>query len=407
MHEIVVLSGKGGAGKTSVTAALARAMSAREKIVVCDYDVDAPDLHILLRPETEMSADFVSGHLAVFNSDNCIDCAQCLAFCRFDAIKQAAPCEYPVIEQLCEGCAVCVKLCPELAFDFVPRHCGEYYRSRTRFGTMIHAELTPGAENSGRLILLLKQEAAKAAQADGAEIILSDGTPGIGCPVISSLSGAGLVCAVIEAGASGIADFKRLAELARRFRLPIAVIVNKADLSAEATEAAMQAARDAGAEVLGTLPFTPVFTEAMSRGEAVGETPSVKTGVNGRVPRTSAPASRAACMAASVASALRSALLTMTAIGSLKRRASSASRLKSAMPEAPASMTAQTRPAPESELMTGQPMPGVPSERMISAPSAWAALAASCLRSRMRRPEFSAPGVSSAWIIVPKRVRLR
>lgn len=229
MHEIVVLSGKGGAGKTSVTAALARAMSAREKIVVCDYDVDAPDLHILLKPETEMRADFVSGHLAVFNSDNCIDCTQCLAFCRFDAIKQAAPCEYPVIEQLCEGCAVCVKLCPELAFDFVPRHCGEYYRSRTRFGTMIHAELTPGAENSGRLILLLKQEAAKAAQADGAEIILSDGTPGIGCPVISSLSGAGLVCAVIEAGASGIADFKRLAELARRFRLPIAVIVNKAD----------------------------------------------------------------------------------------------------------------------------------------------------------------------------------
>lgn len=242
MHEIVVLSGKGGAGKTSVTAALARAMSAREKIVVCDYDVDAPDLHILLKPETEMRADFVSGHLAVFNSDNCIDCAQCLAFCRFDAIKQAAPCEYPVIEQLCEGCAVCVKLCPELAFDFVPRHCGEYYRSRTRFGTMIHAELTPGAENSGRLILLLKQEAAKAAQADGAEIILSDGTPGIGCPVISSLSGAGLVCAVIEAGASGIADFKRLAELARRFRLPIAVIVNKADLSAEATEAAMPTA---------------------------------------------------------------------------------------------------------------------------------------------------------------------
>lgn len=91
MHEIVVLSGKGGAGKTSVTAALARAMSAREKIVVCDYDVDAPDLHILLRPETEMRADFVSGHLAVFNPDNCIDCAQCLAFCRFDAIEQAAP----------------------------------------------------------------------------------------------------------------------------------------------------------------------------------------------------------------------------------------------------------------------------------------------------------------------------
>ena len=129
-----------------------------------------------------MRADFVSGHLAVFNSDNCIDCAQCLAFCRFDAIKQAAPCEYPVIEQLCEGCAVCVKLCPELAFDFVPRHCGEYYRSRTRFGTMIHAELTPGAETPAASSCSSSRRQPKAAQADGAEIILSDGTPGIGCP---------------------------------------------------------------------------------------------------------------------------------------------------------------------------------------------------------------------------------
>lgn len=274
MHEIVVLSGKGGAGKTSITAALARAMSSREKIIVCDYDVDAPDLHILLKPEIEMRADFVSGHLAVFNPDNCIDCAQCLAFCRFDAIEQDSPGSYPVIEQLCEGCAVCVKLCPEQAFDFVPRRCGEYYRSNTRFGTMIHAELTPGAENSGRLIMLLKQEAAKAARGVGADIILSDGTPGIGCPVISSLSGAGLVCAVIEAGASGIADFKRLAELAGRFRLPMVVIVNKTNLNPEAAEAAARAARDAGAQILGTLPFTPVFTEAMSRGEAVGETPS-------------------------------------------------------------------------------------------------------------------------------------
>lgn len=279
MHEIVILSGKGGAGKTSITAALARAMSLREKIIISDYDVDAPDLHIVLKPEIEMRADFVSGQLAVFNPNNCIDCAQCLAFCRFDAIEQTAPGEYPVIEALCEGCAVCVKLCPEQAFDFVPRHCGEYFRSRTRFGTMIHAELAPGAENSGRLILLLKQEAAKAAKADGAEIILSDGTPGIGCPVISSLSGAGLVCAVIEASASGIADFKRLAELTRRFRLPMAVIINKGELNPQASQAAAEAARDAGAEILGTLPFTPAFTEAMNRGEALGETPSELDGL--------------------------------------------------------------------------------------------------------------------------------
>lgn len=231
MHEIIVLSGKGGAGKTSVTAALARAMSKREKIVISDYDVDAPDLHIVLKPEIEMRADFVSGRLAVFNPDNCIDCAQCLAFCRFDAIEHTSPGEYPVIEELCEGCAVCVKLCPEQAFDFAPRHCGEYFRSRTRFGTMIHAELAPGAENSGRLILLLKQEAAKAAKKDGAEIILSDGTPGIAVPSSAPSQAPVSSAAVLEASASGIADFKRLAELAHRFRLPMAVIINKCDLN--------------------------------------------------------------------------------------------------------------------------------------------------------------------------------
>ena len=279
MHEIVVLSGKGGAGKTSVTAALARAMSAREKIVVCDYDVDAPDLHILLKPETEMRADFVSGHLAVFNSDNCIDCTQCLAFCRFDAIKQAAPYEYPVIEQLCEGCAVCVKLCPELAFDFVPRHCGEYYRSRTRFGTMIHAELTPGAENSGRLILLLKQEAAKAAQADGAEIILSDGTPGIGCPVISSLSGATLAVAVVEPTPSGVHDFERVAALCDHFRIPVTLIINKADLNPAETARIRALAGEKGRTVAAELPFSPDVTRAMIAGKALTETDSPLAGL--------------------------------------------------------------------------------------------------------------------------------
>lgn len=274
MFEIVVLSGKGGAGKTSVTAALARAMSEREPIVLCDYDVDAPDLHILLRPDVKTSTPFVSGHLARFDADRCIGCDQCLGFCRYDAISVTDDGEYPVNETLCEGCAVCVKLCPEGAFEFIPRHCGEHYASRTRFGTFIHAQLLPGAENSGRLIVLLKKEAREAARREGAEIILSDGTPGIGCPVISSLSGASLVCAVVEAGASGVADFKRLAELAAHFRLPMAVIINKADLNPAQADAAREAAEAAGAVVLGGLPFTPTFTAAMARGEALGETPS-------------------------------------------------------------------------------------------------------------------------------------
>ena len=274
MYEIVVLSGKGGAGKTSVTAALARAMSAKEPIVLCDYDVDAPDLHILLQPKIVKRNDFISGHLARFNPDECIGCDQCLSFCRFDAITSTNEGEYPVNETLCEGCAVCVKLCPTGAFDWLPRHCGEHYQSDTRFGPLIHAQLAPGAENSGRLIVLLKKEARALAQSTQADIILSDGTPGIGCPVISSLSGASLVCAVIEAGASGIADFKRLAELAKHFRLPMAVIINKADLNLSQTEEARLAAEAAGATVLGTLPFTSAFTAAMARGEAIGETPS-------------------------------------------------------------------------------------------------------------------------------------
>lgn len=274
MHEIVVLSGKGGAGKTSVTAALARAMSAAEPIVLCDYDVDAPDLHILLQPKVVKQSDFISGHLARFNPDECIGCDQCLGFCNFDAITSTENGEYPVNETLCEGCAVCVKLCPAGAFDWLPRHCGENYQSETRFGPLIHAQLAPGAENSGRLIVLLKKEARALAQSIKSEIILSDGTPGIGCPVISSLSGASLVCAVVEAGASGIADFKRLAELAKHFRLPMAVIINKADLNPEQTEEARQVALSAGATVLGTLPFTSAFTAAMARGEAIGETPS-------------------------------------------------------------------------------------------------------------------------------------
>lgn len=273
MHEIVILSGKGGSGKTSVTGALARILSKEEKIVICDYDVDAPDLHILLRPTQTVRQDFVSGRLARFNPERCIDCAQCLAFCRFDAISRTDDGAYPVCESACEGCAVCVKLCPVGAFDFEPRHCGEHYRSETRFGPFVHAALTPGAENSGRLITLLKSVARDTARETGAELILSDGTPGIGCPVISSLSGASLVCAVVEATASGAADFERLADLCRHFRLPIAVIINKADLHPAATGQVRAAAQKAGAEILGEVPFTPQFTRAMVKAEVLGETP--------------------------------------------------------------------------------------------------------------------------------------
>lgn len=275
MVEIVVLSGKGGSGKTSVTAALARVFAKDEKILLCDYDVDAPDLHIILRPELQETHEFVSGTVARFDDEACIDCGQCLEFCQFDAISyDASSRQYRVDPNACEGCTVCRALCPMDAFINEPRHCGRYFSSETRFGPFIHARLNPGSENSGRLITLLKEKARERARQEQIELILSDGTPGIGCPVISSLSNATLVCAVVETTSSGIADFQRLAELCRHFRLPVAAILNKADLHPEETERARRVLEESGATLLGTLPFTPIFTAAMSRGEAVGETPS-------------------------------------------------------------------------------------------------------------------------------------
>lgn len=274
MVEIVVLSGKGGSGKTSVTAALARAFAKTEKILLCDYDVDAPDLHIILRPEVKETFEFVSGIVAEFDEDACIDCGQCLEFCNFDAISYVEGEGYIVDATACEGCTVCRELCPVDAFKNLPRHCGQYFSSETRFGPFIHAQLTPGSENSGRLITVLKELARNRAREEKIDIILSDGTPGIGCPVISSLSNATLVCAVVETTQSGIADFERLAELCKHFRLPMAAILNKADLHPEEAVHARKVLGDVGATILGEIPFTPVFTAAMSRGEAIGETPS-------------------------------------------------------------------------------------------------------------------------------------
>ncbi len=263
MREIVVISGKGGSGKTSVTAALADLISKEEPLVLCDFDVDAPDLHIIVQPSETVSEDFVSGHLAVFNSEQCIDCEQCLQFCAFDAITQTEDGHYPVQESACEGCKVCVELCPTKAFDFVARHCGHSFVSQTRFGTFVHAQLTPGAENSGRLITVLKQKAKRIAREQKIETILCDGTPGIGCPVISSLSGASLAIIVVEATPSGLADFERVEKLCKHFRLPVCVIINKANLNTALTEAIKTRVEGLGATIVGEIPFDPAVTVAM------------------------------------------------------------------------------------------------------------------------------------------------
>ena len=181
MKQIVVISGKGGTGKTIFTASLAALAPSK---VLVDCDVDAADLHLLLAPRTVERHEFRSGKTAWIDPALCIACGKCAEVCRFGAVR-TIPAGFAVDPVKCEGCKVCVQFCPAGAIRFPDRHCGEWFISRTRFGPMVHAQLFPGAENSGRLVALLRQKARELAQKSGRTLILSDGAPGIGCPVIS------------------------------------------------------------------------------------------------------------------------------------------------------------------------------------------------------------------------------
>ncbi len=270
MREIVVISGKGGTGKTSVCASLAHL--AQNK-VICDLDVDAPDLHILLHPEIRERAPFVSGNEAAIDPEACRNCGICLSRCRFDAVRKEGG-NYSIDPLRCEGCGVCVSLCPAGAIAFPEKECGEWYVSETRFGPFVHAQLHPGQENSGRLVTLLKQKAREIARAHNLDFVLCDGSPGVGCPVISSLSGAHLAVTVVEPTPSGRHDFERVAALCDHFRIPVAILINKADLNPQETEAILRLADEKGYAVAGHLPFNPDVTRAMIQGKALTETNS-------------------------------------------------------------------------------------------------------------------------------------
>ncbi|MBO4300152.1 MAG: 4Fe-4S binding protein, partial [Desulfovibrio sp.] len=192
MRELVVISGKGGTGKTSLVASFA-ALS--RNTVFCDLDVDVPDLHIILQPKPRQSIPFMGGNKAHVRTADCTACGLCMDVCRFAAIREDDN-GFKVDATLCEGCGVCMALCPAKAIDFPEVRCGEWHISDTRFGPMIHAALLPGEENSGRLVSLLKREARNLAKREGYSTILCDGSPGIGCPVVSSLAGANLAVVV-------------------------------------------------------------------------------------------------------------------------------------------------------------------------------------------------------------------
>jgi len=267
--EVLFISGKGGTGKTSLTAAFAHLAG---RSVICDLDVDAPDLHLLLQPEVETSEPFISGHTARI-TDACDGCGFCLSLCRFDAIEPTVP--RPTVNTVkCEGCNLCVTLCPNDAIAFPDTHCGDWYVSRTRFGPMLHAQLFPGEENSGRLVALLKRQARKLAEKQGHDLIISDGPPGIGCPVISALSGTDLAVVITEPTPSGKHDLLRIIDLCDHFQLPAAVLINKADLNLEETRRIRSFCRQHPVPLVAELPHTPEVTRAMVQGKVITEWPA-------------------------------------------------------------------------------------------------------------------------------------
>jgi MinD superfamily P-loop ATPase len=267
MREILVISGKGGTGKTSLTAAFAHLAAGS---VICDLDVDAPDLHLLLHPHPQKTHDFYAGHEARIQPQMCDGCNTCALMCRFDAVEPGTP--VPRINPLkCEGCKVCVQFCPADAISFTPRHCGTWTISHTRMGPMAHAQLFPAQENSGRLVALLRQQAKNLAREQGIRLILSDGPPGIGCPVISSLSGVHLAVAVTEPTPSGLHDLLRVSELCDHFQVPVAVIVNKWDLSPRIAEQIETQCLQSGHAVVARLPHDPDFVHALVQGQAITE----------------------------------------------------------------------------------------------------------------------------------------
>jgi MinD superfamily P-loop ATPase len=279
IKELVVISGKGGTGKTSLTASFAVLAG---NAVIADCDVDAADLHLVLAPNVLERHEFRSGHEAFIRMEECVGCGVCLDYCRFEAvrmIREANGGQTFIVDPVsCEGCGVCVQFCPAKAIDFPERVCGEWMISETRCGPMVHARLGLAAENSGKLVSIVRREARRIAEENGNGLIIVDGPPGIGCPVISSLTGASQVLVVTEPTVSGEHDLERVLALAKHFSIPTAVCVNKWDINPEMTERIEKMAREAEARIVGRIRYDSGVTKAQLHQLAVVEidTPSAE-----------------------------------------------------------------------------------------------------------------------------------
>ncbi len=269
MKEIVVLSGKGGTGKTSITASFA-ALGAKQ-MVLADCDVDAADMHLLTAPEAILAEDFYSGKEALIKTEGCVHCYKCIKACHFDAISVING-DFVVDPMECEGCSYCFHVCPTRTIEMNSRLAGKFYVSKTRFGnTLVHARLGIAADNSGKLVTKVREEAKKIAAEQHSEYILVDASPGIGCPVVASLTGAHFVVLVTEPTVSGIHDLERVYEVIEKLKIKTGCIINKVDINREMANKTKDFLKEKGIPLLGELPYDHQFTKAITIGKTVVE----------------------------------------------------------------------------------------------------------------------------------------
>ncbi len=266
MRELVVISGKGGTGKTSITASFA---ALAEKPVMADCDVDAADLHLLLNPHVDEEGEYTGGRVAGIKQDFCMLCGQCVSVCRFDAISDGYT--FEVDPLLCEGCAVCSYFCPYNAITMKPEISGKWFISSTTYGPLVHARLGIAAENSGKMVSLVREKARAIAEDNGHDLIIVDGAPGIGCPVIASITGASRLLVITEPTVSGIHDMKRVVELAEHFKIPASICINKYDIHNENTEEILLFATEKDIDIAGKIPYDTDFVISQVEAKSIVE----------------------------------------------------------------------------------------------------------------------------------------
>lgn len=271
MKQIVIISGKGGTGKTVLTAAFA---SLAEKKVLADCDVDAANLYLMTHPEIKETHSFTGGEKAFYDEEKCTFCGVCVSLCRFDAIHSSDEGNISIDPLSCEGCRICSLSCPAQAIEMKPAVCGEWYISQTKYGPFVHARLNPGEENSGKLVSVVREKAKEIAESKSMDWVLIDGPPGIGCPVIASLSGVDLAVVVTEPTLSAVHDMERVIATSKHFKVKTACIINKYDINRKNTQGIIKWCENSNVEFLGKISYSEEAIKAVTQGIPIPEFPA-------------------------------------------------------------------------------------------------------------------------------------